>query len=356
MLVHICCSVDSDYFLKRLCQNYPKNELIAYFYDPNIHPYSEYLLRLSDVKRSCKKLGVKLIAGEYDYESWLSGTKGLENEPEKGARCAYCFDFRLENSAQKAIELAQKQITTTLLMSPKKEFEQLKTSLEKICSKYNIEYFVPDYRKGGGTTEQFKNAKSEQLYHQNYCGCLYALNMSRAEAHLTELSCPLNHQIQPASSDERIKLYKKIRKLEKAGKSFEILKTKIKNYRLLSAKLSLENSTIPSYIIFGSVLNKEKSSFSILENSNPDIYQAKDYIWLISLNLFNKLLKCDYKSVKELCSKAPSLKKELKIRSKLCGQLSSNPIIVLDKIPLGKVNLSLKSSEFSSTSEVLYIK
>lgn len=354
MLVHICCSVDSDYFLKRLCDFYKPKDLIAYFYDPNIHPYSEYLLRLNDVKRSCKKLKIKFLAGEYNFKNWLYGTKGLENEPEKGSRCAYCFDFRLENTAQKALELGQKSITTTLLMSPKKDFKILSASLEKICDKYGLDFITPDFRKNGGTAEQFQNAKEQKLYHQNYCGCLYALNMSRSEANLTELSCPISRQIQPGSAAWREKIFEKVRKLEKKGKNFELLKTKILNYRLISAKLTLNNELKYSYFIFKSTLNKENSSFTISEIKNDKIYNAKDYILLISLKLFNKLSKCDYKSTKELYFHAPSLKKELKVRKKLCGTLSTNPIIVLDKILSGKVAITLKTSEFSSCEQRLY--
>jgi len=46
MLVHICCSVDSHFFLKKLQLAYPHEVLIGFFYDPNIHPFSEYSLRL----------------------------------------------------------------------------------------------------------------------------------------------------------------------------------------------------------------------------------------------------------------------------------------------------------------------
>jgi len=49
MLVHICCSVDSHYFLQKLQKEYPEEKLTGFFYDPNIHPYSEYYLRLLDV-------------------------------------------------------------------------------------------------------------------------------------------------------------------------------------------------------------------------------------------------------------------------------------------------------------------
>jgi len=68
MLVHICCAVDSHYFLQKLQADYPDEKLTGFFYDPNIHPYSEYYLRLLDVKRSCKMLGIDLIEGEYDFE------------------------------------------------------------------------------------------------------------------------------------------------------------------------------------------------------------------------------------------------------------------------------------------------
>ncbi|NPA82006.1 MAG: epoxyqueuosine reductase QueH, partial [Epsilonproteobacteria bacterium] len=126
MLVHICCSVDSHFFLQKLREKFPNEKLIGFFYDPNIHPYSEYKLRLLDVKRSCEILDIPLIEGEYDFESWLEAVRGYENEPEKGRRCEVCFDRRLEVTALKAKELNENKITTTLLTSPKKSKEQLK--------------------------------------------------------------------------------------------------------------------------------------------------------------------------------------------------------------------------------------
>ena len=95
MLVHICCSVDSHFFLQKLQLLYPEESLVGYFYDPNIHPFSEYQLRLLDVKRSCEKLGIPLHEGEYNYKGWLEAVRGLEDEPEKGKGCSICLDNRL---------------------------------------------------------------------------------------------------------------------------------------------------------------------------------------------------------------------------------------------------------------------
>ena len=48
--VHICCAPDAVYFLKRLREDYPKAHIVGFFYDPNIHPYEEYKLRLIETK------------------------------------------------------------------------------------------------------------------------------------------------------------------------------------------------------------------------------------------------------------------------------------------------------------------
>ena len=135
MLVHICCSIDSHYFLQKLQKDYPNEKLIGFFYNPNIHPYYEYKLRLIDVKRSCKILNIELIEGDYDFVNWMKKVKGFENEPEKGIRCSICFDRRFEITAKKAFDLAEKKFTSTLLMSPKKSIEQLKQSGEKLEKK-----------------------------------------------------------------------------------------------------------------------------------------------------------------------------------------------------------------------------
>jgi len=67
-----------------LRSDYQDEKLVGFFYDPNIHPYSEYRLRLLDVQRSCDILGIELIEGEYDIDGWMRAVKGLEMEPEKG--------------------------------------------------------------------------------------------------------------------------------------------------------------------------------------------------------------------------------------------------------------------------------
>ncbi|MGK0256234.1 MAG: putative adenine nucleotide alpha hydrolase (AANH) superfamily ATPase, partial [Arcobacteraceae bacterium] len=258
MLVHICCSVDSHYFLQQIQKEYPNEKLVGFFYDPNIHPYSEYKLRLLDVEYSCKKLGIELIEGPYALEEWLKLVKGLENEPEKGDRCTVCYDNRLEVSVKKAIELGHDKFTTTLLISPKKSQDKLEIIGKNLSTLYNCEFIFKDYRSGNGAEMQGKEVKENNLYRQNYCGCMFGLNAQREQQDkLTdELIYPIGQQIQPESIEERLILYKKRNELENCN----IIKQKFLNYRLLSAKVLLKKEVIPSYFLCYSTLKNNKSN------------------------------------------------------------------------------------------------
>ncbi len=356
MLVHICCSVDSHFFLQELRKTYPHEELIGFFYDPNIHPYSEYYLRFLDVKRSCKKLGIKLLEGEYDYEAWIEAVRGLENEPEKGKRCNVCFDNRLEITALKAKEIGQKTITTTLLTSPKKSLENLSKTLEEICCKYGIDFIAPDFRKNGGTQRQFELAKNDMLYHQNYCGCLFALTPQRQSQKklADELMSPISKQILPSSIEDRIRLYKKVMKCEKKHIEFWLKREGFLNYRLLSGLVRQKDKILPSYILFYSFMKRNFTKGRIDRIENNIGYFNRENIIFLDLQTYNKFAKMEYKSVKELIFNPPKLKIDLKIRKKL--QLSPNSlstIIVLDTLNQNKLEISLNSHIYQDVREVL---
>lgn len=175
IVVHICCGVDSVYALRYIKQQMPDIEIVGYFYDPNIHPQQEYELRWIETKRVCDSLGIECLKGEYELEFWMDKVKGYENEPERGHRCSICHDLRLEKSAQIAKKLGAKYFTTVLMMSPKKDFDVLKNIGEDVANKYGLEFLSFDFRKNGGTQKMNQLSKQYQIYHQNYCGCIYGL-------------------------------------------------------------------------------------------------------------------------------------------------------------------------------------
>jgi len=357
MLVHICCAVDSHYFLQKLQELYPTEKLTGFFYDPNIHPYSEYQLRLLDVVRSCKMLGIDLIEGEYDYEGWLEAVRGFEDEPEKGARCDLCFDNRLETTASQASKLGIKSITTTLLTSPKKSIEQLKSVGEAIEKEYGVSFVAPDFRKDGGTHEQFALAKEDMLYHQDYCGCIYALTKQRAQQKrlADELFSPISKQIQPESIEERIELYKKRIELEDIDKKYKILRDKFLNYRLLRGYVSQNKEIIPSYILPYSSLKRKFTKFKIKEKIKDVYFANRESIRIISLDSFNKLLEKDYKSIQDIIDNPPLFEEELSLRNKIIDNLYSlSPVIVLKDIDANaNFQLFIDAQTYDDTRETL---
>ncbi len=354
MLVHICCSVDSHFFLQELQKLYPDERLIGFFYDPNIHPYGEYELRLFDVKRSCEKLGIELIEGEYDYRGWLDAVSGLEDEPEKGARCSVCFDNRLERSAQKALEIGEKTLTTTLLTSPKKSIEQLRNSANEIANRYGVRIVTPDFRKNGGTARQFALARRDMLYHQNYCGCMFALKKQRESQKRfeDELSAPVNGQILPSSIEDRKELYKKVYDLERKGAAFKLRREKFLNYRLLRAFLKRDKEVIPSYPLFYSY-SKRNYIKGKIEFIKDDIgFLNRDEVLLVGI----KYLKGVRKSVKELMRNPLSVEEEISLREEITGsKFNLSPIIIIDDLEYEKYEIHLNSKIYDDVRENLVI-
>lgn len=358
VLVHICCSVDSHFFLQELQKEYPNETFMGFFYDPNIHPYSEYKLRLLDVRRSCKKLGVELLEGEYDYEGWIEAVRGLENEPERGKRCLVCFDNRFETTAKKAVILGIKSITTTLLTSPKKSIDQLKKAATQIEEKYNVEVLVPDFRKGGGTSRQFELAKKDKLYHQNYCGCMFALEDQRASQKrvLDELMSPIGQQVLPSSIESRIELYEKVIKCEEEEKSFELVREKFLNYRLLAAFVKSREKVLPSYLLFYSHLKRGLVKGRVARIKDGIGYFNRESILFMELEKLNFLTCKEYKSVKELLFNPLKVEEELEVRRFFSKDfLSLSPIIVVDEILTCKLEIGIKSYIYEDVRELLAI-
>ena len=358
MLVHICCSVDSHYFLQRLQEDFPNEKLIGFFYDPNIHPYSEYKLRLEDVKYSCKKLNIPLIEGDYDLNSWLSAVKGLEDEPEKGDRCTVCFDKRLETTVLKALELKHNKFTTTLLISPKKSQDKLNIIGNNLANKYGIEFVFKDYRSGNGQELQGKQVKENSLYRQNYCGCLFGLTQQREQQDklMDEMISPINAQILPESIEQRLELYRLRNTYEEQDINYKIIKQRFLNYRLLSAKVNIAKQTIFSHFLPYSTINKKRSIGRIEYSINDIHYFNKDEIKIISLKTYNHYANTTYNTVQELTFNPPIFEKELSLKEKLLNNTYDlSCLIVLDIIPKTKIEIFLNSKVYSDVKETLIL-
>lgn len=352
MLVHICCSVDSHYFLSEIQKIYPDTTMIGYFYNPNIHPKSEYDLRLLDVRRSCKMLGVELIEEEYESQEWFESVKGLEEEPEKGERCVKCFDMRLEKTAQMAHTMSIESFTSTLLSSPLKEQQILFTQGNQIAQHYGLCFIKVDVRSNGGTQAQSELANKDRLYKQTYCGCQFALSKQReSQGQLPlELMSNIGKQILPASNEQRKAVFDLRDKCEKEEREYALYKQSKIIWRNLRSICIDEGKVISSYVITHSRSKNmiKTSNITYIKRSVYDKdyrlqcvevgYAKRDESIFLSIDDANILLKTQYANVQEMVYNAPCYEYEIALRTALCGADSINPIIILDK----KIKHSLK--------------
>ena len=354
MLVHICCAVDSHYFLEKIQEEFPNEELVGYFYDPNIHPYSEYRLRYLDVEYSCKKLGIPLLEGAYNLEEWLKKVKGMEHLPEKGDRCTVCYDDRLDVSVQKAIELGHDKFTTSLLISPKKSQEKLEIIGEKLTIQTGVEFIFRDYRSGNGGQVQGERVKENSLYRQNYCGCLFGLTAQREAQKkiMDEMFNPISNQILPESIEERLELYQRRNNLEDTGEKYKLIKQRFLNYRLLSGKVIVAKKVVPSYILCYSTINRNNTNGRIEYEKDGINYLNRDEVKIIDINTFNRFALSSYKDVKELMYNPPNFYKELDIRNKIIkNPYDLSALIVIDEIQNEKYEIEINSETYEDIKE-----
>ena len=171
VLLHICCAGCTTTCIERL-QN-EGFEVIGFFYNPNIHPESEYSQRRKDLDIIKKEYGIDIIEAEYDVDNWFKQVKGYESEPEGGTRCNICFKMRLERTYTQMIRDGLDFFTTTLTISPHKNSKAINSYGQDISKEH---FLVRDFKKQDGFVDSAKRSKSLNLYRQSYCGCVYSQN------------------------------------------------------------------------------------------------------------------------------------------------------------------------------------
>jgi epoxyqueuosine reductase len=149
--------------------------MYLYFYNPNIHPDSEYIKRLKYVKLVSETYNAPLIVGRYEKKMWIERTMTLNSEPEGGSRCELCFKIRLEKTAETAKKLGFDLFGTTLTISPHKNQTVINYTGTAISKKENIEFYVADFKKKDGFKKTMQLSHEHKIYRQSYCGCIYSL-------------------------------------------------------------------------------------------------------------------------------------------------------------------------------------
>lgn len=171
LLMHTCCAPCSVYCIDELRSR--GIEPTLYWYNPNIHPYTEYMARRDCVKEYAQKINVKAVfEDEYGLDEFCKNVSGNIN-----ARCVnYCYLVRLRKTFEYAKENGYDTVTTTLLYSIYQKHDFIKKLMEDLSKKFEIDFIYIDFRKG--FWQGHEKAIEQGLYMQKYCGCIFSEEQS----------------------------------------------------------------------------------------------------------------------------------------------------------------------------------
>lgn len=179
LLLHVCCAP---------CAIYPVSEakkdnfsVTGFFFNPNIHPPSEYIRRREAAQAYFKSEGLNLVISEYDSSDFFRNVNKPPSEPgrfgrrfEEGlTRCAACWKMRLEETLSFAEKGRFDAFSTTLLGSPYQNHEVLKDICERLSKENKIDFYYKDFRIGFRAAHNLAGEKG--MYCQNYCGCVFSM-------------------------------------------------------------------------------------------------------------------------------------------------------------------------------------
>lgn len=186
LLLHTCCAPCSVYCIKSLRAE--KIEPTLFWYNPNIHPYSEYKARRDCLKEYAKAKEVELILEDnYGLDEFVCGVMaGVDNDSTSKAdnttndlqqallnRCQnYCYPKRLRKVFEYARDHGYDTVSTTLLYSIYQQHDIIKDLMEHLSREFGIDFLYRDFREGW--QEGQNKAREVGLYMQKYCGCVFS--------------------------------------------------------------------------------------------------------------------------------------------------------------------------------------
>ncbi len=166
LLMHTCCAPCSVACVKQLRGE--GIEPVSFWYNPNIHPFTEYRERRNCLREYAKSIDMELIEqDEYGLETFVKAVVG-----DIPGRCNYCYAVRLGTTAKYAADHGFDAFCTTLTVSPYQNTPLILETGEKLAQVYGVKFapydFSPHYQEGQD------EARTLGLYMQKYCGCIFS--------------------------------------------------------------------------------------------------------------------------------------------------------------------------------------
>jgi len=166
ILLHICCAPCSIVPIGRL--RAAGHELTGFWYNPNIHPWTEHEKRRETAVTYTGRIVLPMIwRPGYEMPNFLRQVAFHEED-----RCRHCFRLRMLGAAETARQGGFEAFTTTLLYSKYQKHELLAEIAASVGQETGVAFHYEDFRPW--YYEGVQRSKEEGLYRQKYCGCIYS--------------------------------------------------------------------------------------------------------------------------------------------------------------------------------------
>ncbi|MDR3146597.1 MAG: epoxyqueuosine reductase QueH, partial [Treponema sp.] len=148
LLLHVCCAPCSVACIESLAEEGERP--VLFWYNPNIHPWTEYRSRRDCLRTFAGERGLELeTEDEYGLRAFIRGIypfigrrDGGEGPADPGgadtSRCAFCYRLRLERTARKAGREGFDAFSTTLLISPYQNHGLIRAIGEELAGSYGV--------------------------------------------------------------------------------------------------------------------------------------------------------------------------------------------------------------------------
>lgn len=165
-LLHICCAPCANQCIRVLREE--GLEVTGFWYNPNIHPFTEYRARRNCLREYAQTIGLPLIEkNDYALRPFIR-----EVAEDIAHRCVKCYEMRLFETARTAKEQGFDSFTASLFISPYQNHQMMLDVAQRAAETYDVEFLYRDFRpyfKQGQET-----ARELGFYMQKYCGCVFS--------------------------------------------------------------------------------------------------------------------------------------------------------------------------------------
>lgn len=165
-LLHVCCAPCANMCVESLRQE--GFSVTAYWYNPNIHPFTEYRSRRNTLRDYAASVNLPLA--EEDSYALRPFVRAVADDI--AGRCVCCYAMRFRHAAQYAAAHGFDSFTSSLFISPYQNHALMQEVALQAAEEYGVSFLYRDFRPYFKQGQAF--AREQGFYMQKYCGCVFS--------------------------------------------------------------------------------------------------------------------------------------------------------------------------------------